>query len=252
MLTVNKAAATVTLLLLCVSPAELGKPLEIKRELLNAMQYVESKGDSCAVGDNGRSLGPYQIMEGYYNDAVEFNPSLKDEGYKYSNVVGPGSYDYSEEVVMSYMGRYATRERLGRAPTNEDIARIHNGGPNGFMSGATLPYWVKVNRCLENPEMCPLKNKPKRSKDRNLQERALTSRNNMITCQPACNNAGDCMCSCCSNAGICNCLTSTTFTPCENSSTLQSNSAVSMPYGSVTITLILNGIYWSWVLMCEL
>lgn len=236
----------VTLLLLCVmcpSPAELGKPLEIKRELLNAMQYVESGGDSCAVGDNGKSLGPYQIMEGYYNDAVEFNPSLKYGGYMYSNVVGPGSYDYSEEVVMSYMGRYATRQRIGHAPTNEDIARIHNGGPNGFKSATTLQYWIKVNKCLQKPEMCPLKNKPKRSTDHNLEKRA----NEVITCQPACNNAGDCMCSCCSNAGICNCLTNTTFTPCDNSNTSQSDAAVSMHYDSVTITLILNSIYWSYV-----
>lgn len=240
----------VTLLLLCVmcpSLAELGKPLEIKRELLNAMQYVESRGYSCAVGDNGRSLGPYQIMEGYYNDAVEFNPSLKYGGYKYSNVVGPRSYDYSEKVVMSYMGRYATRQRLGRAPTNEDIARIHNGGPNGFKSAATLPYWIKVNECLQNPELCPLNNKSKRSTDHILQERAHAKRNNVSTCQPACNSAGDCMCSCCSNAGICNCLTNTTFTPCDNSSTSQSNigAATSMRYDSVTITLIL--IYWSLV-----
>lgn len=189
---------------MCLSPAELGKPLEIGRELLNAMQYVESKGDSCAVGDTKRSLGPYQIMEGYYNDAVEFNPSLKDGGYTYSNIVGPGSYEYSEGVIMSYMGRYATQERLGHAPTDEDIARIHNGGPNGFKRDTTIPYWIKVNKCLQNLEMCPL------TKNHNLQEKALTNRN-MLTCQP-CSSAGDCMCSCCSNAGICNCLTSTVFT----------------------------------------
>ena len=219
MFTVNKMAVKVTLLLLCVmcpSPAELGKPLEIKRELLNAMQYVESRGDNCAVGDNGRSLGPYQITEEYYKDAVEFNPSLKNGGYKYSNVAGPGSYDYSEKVIMSYMGRYATKDHLGRAPTSEDIARMHNGGPNGFKNDATLPYLNKVNKCVENPEICPL---PKRSTDHNLEKRAHKNRNNITTCQPACNIAGDCMCSCCSNAGICNCLTSTTFKPCNNSNT---------------------------------
>ena len=55
-----------------------------------------------------------------------------------------GSEAYSEEVIGSYMGRYATPERLGREPTDEDIARIHNGGPNGYRRDSTLPYWDEV------------------------------------------------------------------------------------------------------------
>lgn len=53
------------------------------------------------------------------------------------------------------MQRYATVKRLGRVPTVEDIARIHNGGPNGYKKTATTPaqklklknldkYWAKV------------------------------------------------------------------------------------------------------------
>ena len=33
-----------------------------------------------AVGDQGQSQGPYQIMEDYYNDAVQHDPSLRDGG----------------------------------------------------------------------------------------------------------------------------------------------------------------------------
>ena len=46
------------------------------------------------------------------------------------------------------MSRYATAQRLGHAPTDEDIARIHNGGPNGYKNPATLPYWEKVKKYL--------------------------------------------------------------------------------------------------------
>ena len=51
--------------------------------------------------------------------------------------------------MQSYMNRYATEARLGRKPTNEDIARIHNGGPNGYKKESTLKYWKKVEKCLQ-------------------------------------------------------------------------------------------------------
>lgn len=149
------------LCLLCLYPAESGRqPLEIDRKLLDAMQYVESRGYCCTVGDKGKSLGPYQIMRVYYIDAVQFNPSLADDGRTYENVAGPGGYAYSEEVIRSYMGRYATRERLGHwPPTNEDIARLHNGGLDGHLEIDTLKYWNKVKKCLENPDLCQLINR---------------------------------------------------------------------------------------------
>jgi hypothetical protein len=47
------------------------------------------------------------------------------------------------------MARYATQKRLGRSPTYEDIARIHNGGPSGHKKSATDGYWLKVKKELE-------------------------------------------------------------------------------------------------------
>ena len=97
-----------------------------------------------AVGDGGTSFGPYQIRRAYYIDAVQYNPRLRDGGKSFENVHGPGSYVYSEMVIQAYMNRYATVARLGHTATNEDIARIHNGGPNGFRKSSTLKYWKKV------------------------------------------------------------------------------------------------------------
>ena len=54
----------------------------VRQELLDAIRHVESGGDECAKGDNGKSLGAYQIMMGYYNDAVEFDPGLTADGSK--------------------------------------------------------------------------------------------------------------------------------------------------------------------------
>ena len=66
------------------------------------------------------------------------DPSLRDGGKSYVNVSGPGSMEYSERVIQAYMNRYATKARLGRKVTDQDIARIHNGGPNGFRNSSTL------------------------------------------------------------------------------------------------------------------
>jgi hypothetical protein len=50
---------------------------------------------------------------------------------------------------MAYMDRYATAERLGHEPTIEDIARIHNGGPDGYKKSSTDKYWEKVKKLWE-------------------------------------------------------------------------------------------------------
>lgn len=120
-------------------------------KLWDAIKIVETGGSSDPEnqkGDNGRSYGPLQIMESYYNDAVCQNPSLRSNGKSWENTMGPGSYEYSKEVGNAYMQRYATEERLGHPPTNEDFARIHNGGPNGFKKPQTEKYWRKVEGIL--------------------------------------------------------------------------------------------------------
>ena len=120
----------------------------VSEELLRAIAKVESNGDVNAVGDGGQSIGKYQIKRAYYQDAVEYDSSLKGSGKQYESCKGPGSDEYSKRVIRAYMKRYATPERLGRTPTNEDIARIHNGGPDAWKNESTKGYWEKVRREL--------------------------------------------------------------------------------------------------------
>ena len=172
-------------------------PLVIDRSLLDAIKQVESGGNPCAIGDNGQSLGAYQIMEAYYNDSVANSPSLGSGGRTYSDVWGIGSEAYSEQVMASYMGRYATPARLGRQPAYEDIARIHNGGPNGYQRDSTLRYWERVMAELA----------------RQRSGRQTQSGDNQ--CSPACTIG-----QCCSSTGSCTCLSSTfTLQPCTESGT---------------------------------
>jgi hypothetical protein len=91
-------------------------------ETLAAIRMVESGDDPSAVGDGGRAIGCYQVWESYWKDAVEFSGL----GGNYRDCY---KRDYADRVVREYMKRYCTEKRLGREPTWEDIARMHNGGP---------------------------------------------------------------------------------------------------------------------------
>ena len=53
-----------------------------------------------AVGDGMKAIGPYQIHESYWKDAVKCEPSLKDGGKTWQNCKGPGSFNYSERVMQ--------------------------------------------------------------------------------------------------------------------------------------------------------
>ena len=67
---------------------------------------------------------------------------------EYEDLWGEGSVLYSEEVIDAYVHRYATQTRLGRVPTNEDFARIHHGGPDGWSSPNTEEYWRQVSTAM--------------------------------------------------------------------------------------------------------
>lgn len=101
---------------------------------------IESNGNSLAVGDDLKSIGMLQMQEAYVQDAAEY--ANKDWEH-----IDARDELTSVRIFRAYMKRYATEERLGRPVTFEDIARIHNGGPNGYKKKSTIPYWNKV-KCL--------------------------------------------------------------------------------------------------------
>lgn len=110
------------------------------RPLFAAIQAVETSGfraPNQAVGDGGRSIGPYQISRAYWRDS-----GIRG---KWTQCRGRA---YSEAVMLAYWKRYcpaALRQR-----NFEVLARIHNGGPNGHVRGATTVYWRKIGRMLIN------------------------------------------------------------------------------------------------------
>jgi len=94
-----------------------------------------------AVGDNGLAFGILQLHAGYVQDAAQ---------HAGEDWVHEDAFDPVKAVLIfrSYMDRYATAERLGHPVTIESIAKIHNGGPNGFKKHSTEPYWEKVKLAI--------------------------------------------------------------------------------------------------------
>lgn len=105
--------------------------------LIAALVAVESGGDAQAIGDNGAAYGVLQIHAAYAHDAAE---------YECENWTHEDAFDEEIAVKMfvAYMERYAHVWLLGGPATAEQIARIHNGGPNGYKRSATDKYWRKV------------------------------------------------------------------------------------------------------------
>ena len=111
-------------------------------EVFKALAMQESGGEKNpdqAVGDNGRSLGRYQIQKGYWTDACRQNPSLAKRGFE--AVKDPR---YAEEVIIAYAELYAPK-----GATLEDVIRNHNGGPKGYCRTGTLRYWGEVSHKIE-------------------------------------------------------------------------------------------------------
>ena len=106
----------------------------------SSTRYCGVQQHSFRCCDGGNAI-VYQIWESYWKDATEFS----NLGGKYRDCFVP---EYVDRVVRCYMKRYATPRRLGREATMQDIARIHNGGPNGYKKQATLKYWKKVEKIL--------------------------------------------------------------------------------------------------------
>jgi hypothetical protein len=109
--------------------------------LLDAIEQVESsgKGSNTPDGDNGKAIGPFQIHYVYWKDAVEYDKSLANGTYQKCR-----DPFYARKVARAYLTRY------GKGKTDLQMARIHNGGPQGHKKTATQDYSQKVQVVLKS------------------------------------------------------------------------------------------------------
>merc|ERR550534_1592775 len=128
--------------------------------LLDAIKEVETgslSDPNNAVGDDGDSLGAFQIKKSFWEDAVSYDPSLTENGETHQAVTDE---TYARKVVAAYMNRFATESRIGRVPSAEDVVRIFDGGPNGWADESTSDYWYTVCPAFVNIAVARAKGDP--------------------------------------------------------------------------------------------
>ena len=106
------------------------------------IQKESSNNDNPTPGDDGTAFGPLQIRQGCIDDVNERC------GTTYRAEDMQGNRPLSIWICRRYIDMYATKSRIGRSPTIEDMARIWNGGPIGWKKKSTSRYWQDVRRIL--------------------------------------------------------------------------------------------------------
>ncbi len=112
-------------------------PAHTFEDLLDAIEWVESKGDANAIGDNGNAVGSFQIWKIYVDDC---NRILGRKQFTYHDRF---SRERSREMVRVYLPYYCPEGNF------EKMAKVHNGGPTGHLKPSTAAYWLKVKARME-------------------------------------------------------------------------------------------------------
>jgi len=113
--------------------------------LVNALIYVESRGNDSAVGDrhlDQPSVGVLQIRPIMVR---EVNRICKRIG-SHQRFTLKDRFDRDKSIHMFLIWK----EFHHKDSDFEAIARSWNGGPKGPKSSRTLPYWEKVEKQLNN------------------------------------------------------------------------------------------------------
>lgn len=114
--------------------------LPIPRTFFDSISIIESNNDDNAVGDKGKAIGRYQIWRVYYKDAKEFDKSIN---FSYDSLTNKTN---SEKVIVAYLNRYGKKFIQNNDWVN--LARIHNGGPDGYKNPSTLKYGQRFQKVM--------------------------------------------------------------------------------------------------------
>ena len=107
---------------------------------LSAVAMVES--DNGLTSDN-----VYQLEEVYIRDVERISGLRFSVDAKYNRAA-------SETIMCIYLSHYGKvyERKTGNKATYEVLARIHNGGPDGWKKKSTERYWEKVKSHLYRME----------------------------------------------------------------------------------------------------
>lgn len=111
-------------------------PARGRDRLFDAIVEVESQGNPDAVGDRGNAHGLMQAWRPAWREGS------KELGVHWNYATGVRNPYECSQVFYAYTSRYGAR-------TDQQRARIWNGGPSGDHRRSTLPYWLKVRHAMK-------------------------------------------------------------------------------------------------------
>lgn len=118
------------------APAPENARMEIDQTFLDAIAAVETNGNDAAINFAEDAHGRYQIRAAALADA---NRILCTD-YTLADCHDPA---VAARIVRAYLGHYGANLS---APTPTALARIWNGGPNGYKRDATRGYAERFHR----------------------------------------------------------------------------------------------------------
>ncbi|MEO7298071.1 MAG: transglycosylase SLT domain-containing protein [Verrucomicrobiota bacterium] len=124
---------TLLALLVCLGSFSLeAAPWRPDARLLNAVCQVESNSGKYTYGDNGRSLGHFQLQQGAWSDVTEWRKKRNLLTYDYrGNVFNP-------QISRSYAANYLTilhdglLQEYRREPSAGELYAAYNLGMTSF------------------------------------------------------------------------------------------------------------------------
>lgn len=89
------------------------------------------------AGDHGKALGVLQIRVEVVRDVNR----IYRTHYVHKDALSPKKSFEICRLYLNYYGRVYTK-RTGKQPSEEVLARIWNGGPDGWRERRTRTYWL--------------------------------------------------------------------------------------------------------------
>jgi hypothetical protein len=112
--------------------------------LLPALIQVESGGSTNAIGDAGKAYGALQVWD------ICVKEVNRVYGHRYTHEM-MFEERHARNVAIFYLMHYGKvyKQKTGKEPTKEVLARIWNGGPEGYKKKSSLAYWGRVKKELD-------------------------------------------------------------------------------------------------------
>jgi hypothetical protein len=117
-------------------------------DLIDAIIFVESRGNDSAIGDRGKAVGCLQIQPICVREVNRILRKHKSN-VRYSL---QDRYSRAKSIQMFNIiaEQYICCEYVTFMEYAEIVSRRWNGGPRGDKKKATLKYWHKVKPHLQN------------------------------------------------------------------------------------------------------